>query len=744
MWVDCSSEATARADFQSIGNLWGWDLDESNFLHGVKDRLASLDRPCLLLLDNCDGTKTNFNRYIPNNARVSVVLTTRLSDADKYASLDTQNMAPKLFVRMDGLDPASAIQLILGASGTQERSDDTIRHAEHIADVLDYHPLAIIVACSLIKSNVYSVRTYAEALQDRLTQKELLETETEQATYRKVSTTFEISASVLQELSTSDVSAQHALDILDILAFMHSQGVSEDIFVSAWEYEVEALTNYGKQCREPQDLSMWHVAQARKYFPDATIDTRRRALRKARAHLVRLSLVKQGSEANTVYMHSLVNLWARERIQYPTKPWAAAAAILALSAQGCQSWLSCSAELALHCGTNFRWRKMIEGIELHSEALCRVWSNFAWQMLDNCHPQAQDVVMHFSREVQSQSRMAIHDPLGTESQYLLALLSIQHGEYSEAVIILEDVVKTRANLAEDHPSRLDSQHVLAQAYLGLGRTSEAGEIFENVVKLGRERLADEQRSRYLHELAKAYLEEGRISQAIEIFEHVIQMQAKLAADHPGRLVSQHNVAQAYLEDGRTLKAIEILEHVLKLEEKLAADNPNRLAPQHGLAYAYLEDGRTSQAIEILEHVAYVREKKLAADHLDRLASQHNLAYAYLEDGRISQAIEMFEHVVQIQEKRPADNTNRLTSQHELARAYWHAARFAEAEELMSYVVDVKQRTLPEGHRDRVLSENVLAMIRDDSENPAAVFEDFTASADQEPGDAHEEDMPSNL
>lgn len=112
---------------------------------------------------------TNFSRYIPNSARDSAVLTTWLSDADKYASLDTQVMTPKLFVQMDGLDPASATQLILDASKIQEQGDETVQHAQRIADALDYHPLAIVVACSLIRSNVYSISKYAEALKDRLT-----------------------------------------------------------------------------------------------------------------------------------------------------------------------------------------------------------------------------------------------------------------------------------------------------------------------------------------------------------------------------------------------------------------------------------------------------------------------------------------------------------------------------------------------------------------------------------------------
>lgn len=745
LWVDCSSEATARADFKSIGSLCGWVPDKSDLLHGVKDQLASLDRPCLLLLDNCDDAKTNFSCYIPNSARVSVVLTTRLSDADKYASLNRQDTPQKLFVRMDGLDPASATQLILGASSAQEQSDETIQHAAQIADALDYHPLAIVVAGSLIQSNVYSIKEYAGALKDRLTQKELLETETEQSIYGKVSSTFEISATVLQDLSASDDSAQHALDLLDLLAFMHHQGVSEDMFLRAWEYEEEALSNSIRQDRNPDDLSMWHVAQVRKYFSCRTSDARKRGFLKARAHLIRLTLIQRTSEDTTTHMHPLLHLWARERIQNATKPWAAAASILALSGQGARGWQLYSPQLALHHGTNFRLKQSSGNIQIEGESVCRIWCIFAWQMLHTYHPQTSDVVERLAREVQSFSATKADALLVTEPQLMLAVLALRDGNTSQAVVVLEDVVRIRAKLAENHPSRLDSQHLLARAYLNRGRISEAIEILEHVVKLRKQCLADEHPSRLASQLmlAYAYLGRKRIPEAIETFEHVLCMREKLAADHPDRLKSQHHLALAYLKDGRISKAIETFEHVVRMREKLAVDHPDRLKSQQHLASSYLEDGRISQAIEMFEHVLHMREK-LITDHPDLLVSQHMLAYAYLADGRIHEAIEILEHVVHIKEKLAADNPSRLASQHELARAYWHAARFAEADKLMRYVVDVRQRTLPKGHQDRSVSVRVLAEIRKDPKNPAAVSEDFTAFVGQGLGDRHESATPSTV
>ena len=640
-WVDCSSEATTRADFKSIGNLCGWPPNDLDFFCGAKDQLASSDQHLLLILDNCDDPKTNFSHYIPSNPQVSVLLTTRLSDAGKYASLDTQDTRQRLYLRMDGIDPASATRLILEASGVPSEDDVTVQQAKQIADALDYHPLAIVVASSLMQNSTYSLKEYAEALKDRLTQRELLDTESEQATHRKVSTTFEISASVLRDLAASESSAQEALELLDLLGFMHYQGISDDMFVRAWEFEDVTLSNSTSQDRWPPKLSVWHVAQARKYFPHATIDERKRKFRKARAHLIRLTLVKQNSEDNTTYMHSLVHLWARERLQNPTNPWAAAASILALAAQGSHGWQPYSTQLSLHCEANFRFREHSSCIRLkgEGEAICRIYCNFAWQMIFSHHAQALDIVKAFLGEVQSLPSTEVDDLLVTEPRHMLGLLFLRGGDFSQAIHVLEEVMRMRAKLADDHSYRLSSQHELACAYLEDGRIPQAIGILEHVVRR-RNKLRSSDRISSQHALARAYVEDGRISRASEILEHVVQANKKLAADHPDRLLSQHELAaSAYLKARRFSQAIAILEDVVLANYKLPAEHPDRLASLHELASAYLKAGRYFEAIRILEDVV-LANYKLPADHPDRLASWHELVVsAYLEARRLSQAIE---------------------------------------------------------------------------------------------------------
>jgi tetratricopeptide (TPR) repeat protein len=612
--VDCGSEASAQGDFERIGKKCGWPSASGHVLVGVKDQLASSNRPMLLILDNCDNVGTDYSRYIPNGSKVSVVLTTRLSDAKKYASADPRDAKSTLFIKLDGLDAGSAVHLLLDASDIEKRSQQITDRASQIVTALDHHPLAITVASSLIRSAVYSLDEYVDALQHRLAQKELLDEVSERARYQKVRTTFEVSAEALQTLASTDPSAKAALALLDVLGFMHHQNVSEEVFVRAWKYEETVLSGFGDgDAGEDDDithLSAWHVTRCRSVFSSSPPDERTRLFRRARAHLERLSLVSVDGLEKSTSLHLMVHAWARERVLSTGEAWTAVASILALSAEGRTSWQPFTSQLVLHQEANFTiWKDV--GESNHDQwDLCRIWYAYAWQMC-----QAKSIgMLRICFQLLKQTRDLCHDhfeqPAVTRAQYLLGVAYRANGEISKAAETFEHVVKVREKLAEDHPDRLASQH----------------------------------------ELAGAYLANGQISEAVESLEHVVKVQEKLAEDHPDRLASQHELARAYRANGQISKAVETLEHVVKVKEKLAEDHPDRLASQHGLAGAYLANGQISEAVETLEHVVKVREK-LAEDHPDRLASQHELARAYRANGQIAKAVELLKPVVLIKQRK---------------------------------------------------------------------------------------------
>jgi len=533
--------------------------------------------------------KTDYKRYIPNGSQVSVVMTTRLSDAKKYASADPQNTKNKLFLRLSGLDTESAVDLVLEASDVDERSPQITEQATKIVTALDFHPLAINIASSLIQSAVYSLKEYADALESRLTQKELLDTESEEARYLKVSTTFEVSAESLQQSASVDPTAKAALSLLDIMGFMHHQDISEEIFVRAWEYEEKIISRFeGKdEDGDIEHLSAWHVTQSRSIFSSLPPEERTRLFRKARALLSRLSLVDVERAENCMSTHLLVHKWARERVSRQVETWTAAASILALSAQGHTQWQPFTPQLVYHLDTNFA---ILQDLPMSSKmsdqwGLCRTLCAYVWQMWHGKSTRTLDICL----KLNSQTQGLPYNQLAVATvSYLLGCAYRDNGQIPEAINIL----KRTAESQEDHPFRLASQY-------GLG---------------------------------SAYLTDGQITQSIEILEHVVKVwEEKLREDHPDRLASQHELGSAYLTDGKITQAIEILEHVVKVrEEKLREDHPDRLSSQHELGRAYWINGRTEKALSIQERIVPIAQRAYPAGHPERTNMEYGLVFLYEE------------------------------------------------------------------------------------------------------------------
>ncbi|KAK5710585.1 hypothetical protein LTR15_012914 [Elasticomyces elasticus] len=527
LWVDCSSEMATKSDLKRISSIFEWGLADEELVDGVRDRLASSSAPSILVLDNCDDASMNYNRYIPDSEYTTVILTTRLSDARHYASRALQSKNSRNFVCMHGLDHDSAVNLMLDLSGT-EFTDLRANEASRIVKALDFNPLSIKVAGSLVESAVYTLTAYASALETKLWPKNRLDTESELTEYKKIRATFEVSAQVLAE--SSDASARNALALLDILAFMNHRGVTEDIFVRAWQYEETILARFKDQRGdvlswyrdhdEDMDgnkhinvLSPWHVANCRLFLDSFPLHTRIHAFRTARTQLARLSLITLDAKTGSISMHLLIYAWAKQRMPQPYKAWLTAACALALSAERCVDWQPFLPQLEPHIVANFA---SFTSSELGREAsgirprqLCRTLYNHATQLIQVKSSQQIDLCEQLVRQTQALSIDKTNEEEVTEAQCLLAVAYRRRGRVEEALRLLEQVVKSRATLGEDHPRRLAAQQGLAGAYL----------------------------------------DHGQVTQAIELLEHVVRVKTRsLPVNNPSRLSSQHILARAYCAD----------------------------------------------------------------------------------------------------------------------------------------------------------------------------------------------------
>ena len=326
-------------------------------MQGVRDQLACSKGSTLLILHNCDDIKKDYRQYIPNGAVVSIVMTTRLSDAKNYASAEPQDSGNRLHFQLGGLDRVTAVDLVLNLTDRM-RGPETEQQAARLSAALYSHPLAIIVASSLIRDGVYSLEEHVDALRRQSTRRKFLTTESEQAKYGHVSATFEVSADHLQRLASTDEStdfakvARAALALLDLVGFINRQEVRTDIFVRAWEYEATLLASFETPNAafdgDIKYLSAQHVAWSQAAFAASPLDERARLFRKGRALLGRVSLVHIDTTRDSLSIHPIVHTWARERVSRADEAWTAAAAALALSAQGSTEWTLFSSELAPH------------------------------------------------------------------------------------------------------------------------------------------------------------------------------------------------------------------------------------------------------------------------------------------------------------------------------------------------------------------------------------------------------------
>lgn len=519
--------------------------------------------------------------------------------------------------------------------------------------------------------------------------KELLDTFSEQARYRKVNATFEVSAESLQRLASDDPSVKAAPTLLDILAFVDRQDVPEEMFLRAWKYEEEVLSEFevddGPEKGFIEDLTPWHVAHCRSAFPYLPLNERTQLFRKARAHLHRLSLVSFDQDEKSMSVHSLVHAWARGRVPRPGEAWLAVASLLALSVEGSWSWQQFTSRLVRHHETSFSIWQDMGSVALHQYGLCKIWCVYAWQLYRASSVRTIEMCLQFLEHAQGLTYQQSDQLPVTEAQYLMGAAYQQNGQIPEAVDMLEHVVKVREKLEEEDPVRLASQRALA----GARQTN------------------------------------GQITEAVEMLEHVVKLKEKLEEDDPSRLASQHDLAAVYMDNGQIANATALLEHVLKVNEKLEENHPSRLSSQHELARAYIANGQILKAVKLLEHVVKVGETTLRENHPSRPASQHALASAYLTNGRVPEAVKLLEHVVKVEGTTlHKHHPRRLSSQHELACAYDADGQTSASIELLKRVVDIRQRTLRKDHPDRIVSEKVLADI----------LEEEQRLSEDEPGD----------
>lgn len=259
-WVDVSTETLAESGFLDIA---GRLQIPAKKLEEARQGLANVQQPWLLVLDNADDPKVDYQRYFPAGSRGVVILTSRNEDCHQYA---TEKAFP-----LDGLLDDEARELLLGAAGVPYDQRSTLEgDAQVVVSLLSSHPLALIQAGSYVGRGHCTLAEYPEVFVQQ--RKRLLTFRPAQARsrYRDVYATFEASAVILRALaemkppSSTTESARDALELLPVLATCGASRLPLLVFEAGWKGAQEIGPDTADDDDDDDDalrLTSWHISR---------------------------------------------------------------------------------------------------------------------------------------------------------------------------------------------------------------------------------------------------------------------------------------------------------------------------------------------------------------------------------------------------------------------------------------------------------------------------------------------------
>jgi tetratricopeptide (TPR) repeat protein len=197
------------------------------------------------------------------------------------------------------------------------------------------------------------------------------------------------------------------------------------------------------------------------------------------------------------------------------------------------------------------------------------------------------------------------------------------------------------NLGPDHHDAIEARRRLGHALVAAHRLPAAITVLERAVAQF-ERVYGPTHADTLgaqDELAAAYLAAGQYSDAISLYQRTLTDRVRAqGARHPQTMTTHHGLADSYLASGRAKEAVAAYKRVVADRERaLGPDHLDTLTARNNLGAAYQQTGKTAAAELACEQAWAGFERVLGPRHPDTLRSRAELAHVYSRLGRYGDA-----------------------------------------------------------------------------------------------------------
>ena len=682
--MDASSTETAERALSHIGKTGGVGDNHQAGIYW----LTSLDQPWMLVIDNADDPLVDYSRFLPGGKNGHILMTSRLQDSRIHATVG--------YHEIRSMGEEDAVTLLLRAA-YEENTADTRMTARPIVQVLGYLPLALTQAGASIRQRICTLGNYLNLYKSHAS--ELMGHPCVQGSDSyglSIFATWDVTVRRIEKQSSR--TAKDAIEILQILAFMHFDQVPISIFERAWSNIIKGSTilpprslvhRFSEQClnlpvfasKITSLLPVWITCRQERLpkiilRPGTSWDSI--CFRAALAMLENHSLIYRGmNEEETYSMHPMVHSWARERLQPHER----------------LAW------------SDMTTNTIAASITTHLEPKQQ-------------QPYRISLVSHITACLRRDCAKTLLN--GIESDYQISIstefarIYSEGGGWKEASALQERIMLIYKSEHPSHEYRaFDIMIALADTYWNLDRIGKSLQLLHEAVQVVTSTLGpyDPRTLSAMDKLAGTLWLCGRRAEAKNISEVTVDRLSKvLSPDHPYTLDAMDTL-------GRTLMHLNQAQKAAKLHDKVLDKRMDRLGPSHpdtlmamanlGMSYHSLKD--FGRAEELLSTVFHERSRVLGAEHAYTLWAINDLAKIRCDRGYPIEAEGMLTEILPIVTRTLGeDHVGMSMTKYNLAMTYYAQERWADGRRLLLEIIEIQKKKMPAEHPDRIASALELA------------------------------------
>ncbi|KAJ6517581.1 hypothetical protein DFH09DRAFT_1287762 [Mycena vulgaris] len=589
--IDTSIVETIDAGLKTIATVKNVGSSSQDALQWLRSKADDW----LLFFDNSDDPKINLNDYFPQCTHGNILITSRNPGLCIYAASH---------YHVSDMEETDAMDLLL-RSAALDITDHNKLTATRIVKVLCYLPLAIIQAGAFISQsgNLDSYLDLYEQNQTRLLSQKPTQAHDNYAW--TVYTTWQISFDQL---------SQNAQTFLQLCSFLHYQGISEEIFKNATNFEFKPSGPSQAELQMPLEFLSQFLGPTKIWdslcFMDLTNE------------IQSYSLINYDSEKKMFSIHPLVHYWTHSTLSNEKMYHHCMIAIVGMGLVQLPYEDIRLASL---------W--MLPHIELLIKLSLDVTPDFRLQ--------AGKIYM-FAGKIEKANQLALtlvddrrkllgdDHPDTLEAICLLSWIYNELGQFTNAEELQASVIeKQKTILSDNHPDTMQSM------------SQEAEGLLIMVLDMRRKMLGDDhpETLRVMQNLAVIYRNLGKLQTAEELQVVVCDKRRKMFGDHhPETLRAMAGLGMIYSNLGKHQEAEELEAMVLDMRRKvLGNSHPETLHAMGNLAATYSHLGKLQEAEELEGIVLDMQRKILGNSHPDTLVAMGNLAFTYRSLDKLKEA-----------------------------------------------------------------------------------------------------------